>query len=403
MKIFKCIVSIGVALAGTGIGTFAFAPLIEFLNDEYGWRGTMLILGGLLFNICVCGFVYIPLENDFAIDGLEENFNSEVDFEHKVENEIYVNYSLKRDSCYSQSVVVLPTFVNQVTSENSKTPVSGSSFCNLKSDMNSSFLAAPLHNLSTYLVSNKTSKFSLLFKAYTNDKVPLNRSYSHSCPDLAIMRQSECKKDIDAGYASLIQKAKQICVDMFDVKLLRNFMFVYFTLSCLFLYISYDVPYVYVPVMTETMIGRESSHVIAISGLTNTVGQIVIGYVGDKMYVSSLFLYSVLTAFAGISTAFVPLLSTYWQLCIYGALYGLFISGTYALTTIVLVDMFGIERLTNSYGMVLLGQGIVGLIGPPIAGIDWQFRSSFDQLVFVHFCSVVHILVLWNEFLNYFF
>ena len=39
-----------------------------------------------------------------------------------------------------------------------------------------------------------------------------------------------------------------------------------------------------------------------------------------------------------------------------------------SLTSVVLVDLLGLEMLTNSFGLVLMFQGIATLIGPPIAG-----------------------------------
>ena len=47
----------GLAVCGSGIGTFIFAPFIQFLLQEYGWRGTTLILAGLFLNLAVCGAV----------------------------------------------------------------------------------------------------------------------------------------------------------------------------------------------------------------------------------------------------------------------------------------------------------------------------------------------------------
>lgn len=47
----------GLAVCGSGIGTFIFAPLIQFLLGEYGWRGTTLILAGLFLNLAVCGLL----------------------------------------------------------------------------------------------------------------------------------------------------------------------------------------------------------------------------------------------------------------------------------------------------------------------------------------------------------
>nr|XP_018903102.1 PREDICTED: uncharacterized protein LOC109034428 [Bemisia tabaci]XP_018903103.1 PREDICTED: uncharacterized protein LOC109034428 [Bemisia tabaci]XP_018903104.1 PREDICTED: uncharacterized protein LOC109034428 [Bemisia tabaci]XP_018903105.1 PREDICTED: uncharacterized protein LOC109034428 [Bemisia tabaci] len=45
----------GLSVCGSGIGTFIFAPLLDYLLAEYGWRGTTLILAGLFLNLCVCG------------------------------------------------------------------------------------------------------------------------------------------------------------------------------------------------------------------------------------------------------------------------------------------------------------------------------------------------------------
>ncbi|KAG5876022.1 hypothetical protein JTB14_009811 [Gonioctena quinquepunctata] len=51
----KRTLAVGLSASGTGVGTFVFAPLTNFLIYEYGWRGTTLILGGLFLNMCICG------------------------------------------------------------------------------------------------------------------------------------------------------------------------------------------------------------------------------------------------------------------------------------------------------------------------------------------------------------
>ena len=60
-----CFIVLGIAVAGSGIGTFLFAPLTEFLFEVYGgWRGAVLILGGIMLNIVVCGMIFRPLDED---------------------------------------------------------------------------------------------------------------------------------------------------------------------------------------------------------------------------------------------------------------------------------------------------------------------------------------------------
>lgn len=51
----------GISVCGSGIGTFLFAPLTYLLLDEYGWRGTTLIMAGFFLNIAVCGLLFRDL------------------------------------------------------------------------------------------------------------------------------------------------------------------------------------------------------------------------------------------------------------------------------------------------------------------------------------------------------
>ncbi|XP_041358006.1 monocarboxylate transporter 9-like [Gigantopelta aegis] len=51
----------GLAVSGVGVGTFLFPPLITILSHKYTWRGSMLILGALTLNVCLCGTLVRPL------------------------------------------------------------------------------------------------------------------------------------------------------------------------------------------------------------------------------------------------------------------------------------------------------------------------------------------------------
>jgi len=55
-----CVYS-GIAVAGSGIGTFVFAPLTDWLLSKYLWRGALVICSAILLNIAVCGAVFRPL------------------------------------------------------------------------------------------------------------------------------------------------------------------------------------------------------------------------------------------------------------------------------------------------------------------------------------------------------
>ncbi|XP_056325400.1 monocarboxylate transporter 12-B [Danio aesculapii] len=51
----------GIAMSGSGIGTFILAPVVQLLIEHYSWRGALLILGGFVLNLCVCGALLRPI------------------------------------------------------------------------------------------------------------------------------------------------------------------------------------------------------------------------------------------------------------------------------------------------------------------------------------------------------
>ncbi|KAG7491394.1 hypothetical protein MATL_G00003210 [Megalops atlanticus] len=51
----------GVAAMGTSLGLSVLPLLANFLHSQLGWRGSFLVLGGVLLNCCVCGAVMRPV------------------------------------------------------------------------------------------------------------------------------------------------------------------------------------------------------------------------------------------------------------------------------------------------------------------------------------------------------
>lgn len=51
----------GIAVCGSGLGTFIFAPLIEVLISKYGWQGSLLVISGIVFICAIFGAMFKPL------------------------------------------------------------------------------------------------------------------------------------------------------------------------------------------------------------------------------------------------------------------------------------------------------------------------------------------------------
>ena len=172
-----------------------------------------------------------------------------------------------------------------------------------------------------------------------------------------------------------------------------------FALSNFILYAWYDVMYVYLYNYSERDLKydpEKSAGFLSIIGILNTLGEVVIGYLGDQSWMNMNVLYAFCMVVCGGSTAFVPFLSNYYALGTMAGLYGLCISANYALTSPILVNLVSLEQFSNAYGFLLLVQGLSNLIGPPFAGFlydvykIWHYTFGFGGL----FIAISGLLLL---------
>ncbi|XP_078001203.1 monocarboxylate transporter 2-like [Glandiceps talaboti] len=89
-----------IALSGVALGTIVFPLLSNYLIEVYGWRGALIILGGLSFNVCVGASFYRPPEVSSGRDD-ESSLDSETDSDSDSETES--ECSNEKDSIDSQS------------------------------------------------------------------------------------------------------------------------------------------------------------------------------------------------------------------------------------------------------------------------------------------------------------
>ncbi|CAH1259290.1 SLC16A12 [Branchiostoma lanceolatum] len=68
----------GIAISGTGVSMFILSPLFQFLIDEFGWKGALLIFAAIALNGCVCGALLRPINlTDDGKDKEDENEDAE--------------------------------------------------------------------------------------------------------------------------------------------------------------------------------------------------------------------------------------------------------------------------------------------------------------------------------------
>ena len=125
------------------------------------------------------------------------------------------------------------------------------------------------------------------------------------------------------------------------------------------------------------------------------------GYVGDQSAIDTLTFYNIMTSVAGLATLAMPIATSFPALAGLNAAYGFFISANFALTTVILVELVGVERLTDAYGIVSLAQGVANLglglscVFPAYSRAWVVFSLPRAGLVWGSYCSSIFLALFW--------
>ncbi|XP_071571239.1 monocarboxylate transporter 12 [Temnothorax nylanderi] len=98
---------------------------------------------------------------------------------------------------------------------------------------------------------------------------------------------------------------------------------------------------------------------------------------------------------SGIALALLPMATSYTMLSFFCALFGLS-SGMYiGITTVILADMLGPEKLSSSYGISLFVNGVLQLVGPPVCGVIFENVLSYKPIFLAFGIILILGTALW--------
>ncbi|XP_068151506.1 LOW QUALITY PROTEIN: monocarboxylate transporter 12 [Drosophila tropicalis] len=406
----------GIAVCGSGFGTVVFAPLTEVLISTYGWRGAMLIIGGIVLNCIILGAMFRPLEaprqpTKLAI--MDQNTTPAELEPLKVTVTVtdqYLQLPPRTDAvaggggsalCRSNSVGhnILKSNLNNNTNglaqSNGQTPtvvVKSTSNDDIIRTFYSQQQLTPLKD--THRSASGTMyRPDALYQGslhnipeYASSRNDLNRSMSGSG---AIKRYGSLRQSNQLAHSQEVAKCcgciscsnetRDTFAEMMNFSLLKDVVFVIFSVSNFCTSIGFNMPYIYVAAYAKELgIGdSEASYLIGTIGAANTIGRIILGYAADKPWVNRLLVYNVCLTLCGIATAMVPLCYDFNSLAVYCAVFGFTIGAYVGLTSVILVDLLGMDKLTNAFGLLLLFQGVASFIGPPIGGSLYDLTLSY--------------------------
>ncbi|VVD00897.1 unnamed protein product [Leptidea sinapis] len=335
----------GIAVCGSGLGTFLFAPITSALITNYGWRGAMAIIGAFVLNCIPLGIMFRPVPERPRTPVTEPMLPE-------------ANLSPLKRSQSSEYVV----------KANGKTNDDVARLTLSQSDLNSS----EQRRMGSRQGSGIMQRPDVL---YQGSMTSLARFRAASVERQITVKREE--KEPRCGWLPCSEDMKSALSEMLDISLLIDPIFILFSISNFLTSIGFYIPYLYTVPLAEKLGIENPPYLISIIGASNLVGRIVLGYISDKPWVNRLLAYNICLTLAGISTALAMACSTFWGLALYATVFGFTIGAYVGLTSVVLVDLLGLEKLTNAFGLLLLFQGLASLIGPPFAGWLYDNYNSF--------------------------
>ncbi|KAF5308645.1 hypothetical protein FQR65_LT06106 [Abscondita terminalis] len=177
------------------------------------------------------------------------------------------------------------------------------------------------------------------------------------------------------------ESMKRSLETMLDFTVLESKAFVLISLSGLFTVLGLYTPFMFF-VDRAVAFGIErplAYHIITIIGIANTLGRILSG-ISSTLYSTN----AIIIAWVGLMiNALAIIMSSLsftvsWQFS-FAFIYGISIGGVVALRPLIIVDIVGLPKLTNAYGISIVFQGIACLIGIPLSSYLKSFTDSYQM------------------------
>ena len=179
----------------------------------------------------------------------------------------------------------------------------------------------------------------------------------------------------------------EVLKEMMNFSLLANPMFLLIGISNAFGMIGFYTPFVYLPSMAATFVRNvisrnqnsttvgqddisveDAAFLVSIIGISNTLGRVISGWISDFSWVNSLVVTNTAIILSALTVFLFPFCTSYASLTVMALLFGFFVAAYISLTSIILVDLLGLDNLTSAFGLLTLFRGFSSMIGPPING-----------------------------------
>ncbi|XP_078270283.1 monocarboxylate transporter 5-like [Rhinoraja longicauda] len=374
----KLTTAYAISRSGTGL-TFALAPFLQYLLNEYGSQGAILILCGLTLHLIPLGMLNRPiyLKQD-AAEGRDwrQGQQKKPGLLDEEKDMVTEGGSQFPSGHHSKSVTVpsLPTW-NGLEEPHAL-------LCNGKQAGEQNH--CPPKDLSVlepreFSLPQEPASLRQLHSTPQPSRKVINGSSNQFLATVGMPTDTRNKgfcKELGDQLKSTVGEVK----NLIDLTLLTNPMFIIYTLCTFFSQLAYFIPYFHLVGKAKTL-GIEpfqATLLISVAGVVEIVAQLISGYIADRNFIKKYHYHKIYLLFCGVINLLAPLAKTFPTLMVYIVFFSMFCGGYLTLLLPVLVDFIGNHKIQKGMGLSQFFVGIGCLIGPPAAGALHDFTKNYD-------------------------
>ncbi|CAL1545346.1 unnamed protein product [Lymnaea stagnalis] len=446
----------GLSVAGSGVGSFILPNLMRLMLEKYNLSGCLLILGGIMLNVCVFAMLLRPLSSYSPSKKFRKSPQHRI---VKIDKQTYIRCGegeANPDTSFQMGINQLITgndrsdsceniSSNNVSNKEQSHLTERSDKINGKNRLNMEFnvsengikrlndieaeqtcLIRESDNagISDNVKSCMSDQNQITSLDFSTEICNLNlqemeiveieelgqlsskpsRDVSHSDLFMASLQNipSEDLQDISPDFLSFSRDAtigskkpvkKQ---KLFNWSLFKNPVFLIYAISCGLANFGYPNVFFMLPAFAESN-GQDRSNsalLVSIIGITDLMGRLFLGWFSDLNLFPKRYGFITCIGISACLNLVAPVMTSFAAMAAYAALYGFFGGSYWALIAVLLAEALGVEKLSSSFGLITVFMSVSLLPGPAICGGIRDATSSWNYaLIFCGTMALVGSLV----------
>ncbi|KAJ8301986.1 hypothetical protein KUTeg_020973 [Tegillarca granosa] len=366
----------GLSAAGSGAGSFALPNLMRYLLNELNFQGCLLIIGGILFNTICFALLLRPVTfwtrkrhacvfsqdaeriktsdiTTLSISNVNQTANPEMNQNH------VVDYHSSADCVHIKHF--------DASKHGKETAASYPNIhLEVKRHLNGLYNPRDI-SFRQESVRHKTEE--------NGQKYPLVFTSMESITPLSNFENKD-SKEINHS-----RTCATICKHFLDISLLKNPVFIVYCISLWIGIFGHHAFFNCLPSLVNEfgISDTDGAFLVSLVGLSDLIGRIVSGWFSDLRFIERKRMFQFTMGLFSIFNLILPHVRSYTGLCIISVIAGVVTGGYAGIQLSVLSDVFGVENVSSSWGIVAFFASFALLLSPFLSGLTTDLTGSWTN------------------------